>query len=185
MTRPTSCLPRTNKQTVMDLRRAGVGAGVANGIGNRIGTDLRSATVAGYTTPVFGRARPLADCKPLAPGRPSRRKGIPIMAEIFRPSYTVTDPKTGKRIKKKSRTWHIRYYTPDGERHRVKGYRDKKATESKAAELERRGIRVDAGLVDPPRFIPRNRWRNTPRAFAATLRARGTRKSTLPRRSSD
>jgi integrase len=30
----------------------------------------------------------------------------------------------------------------------VKGYRDKKATETKAAELERRGIRVDAGLVD-------------------------------------
>ncbi len=71
------------------------------------------------------------------------------MAEIFRPTYTVTDPKTGKRTKKKSRTWHIRYYTPDGERHRVKGYRDKKATENKAAELERRGIRVDAGLVDP------------------------------------
>ncbi len=71
------------------------------------------------------------------------------MAEVFRPSYTVTDPKTGKRTKKKSRTWHIRYYTPDGERHRVKGYRDKKATENKAAELERRGIRLDAGLVDP------------------------------------
>jgi integrase len=71
------------------------------------------------------------------------------MAEIFRPTYTVADPKTGKRTKRKSRTWHIRYYTPDGERHRVKGYRDKKATENLAAELERRGIRVDAGLVDP------------------------------------
>ena len=42
-----------------------------------------------------------------------------------------------------------RYYTPDGMRHKVKGYSDKKATETKAAELERRGIRVDAGLVDP------------------------------------
>jgi integrase len=71
------------------------------------------------------------------------------MAEVFRPTYTVTDPKTGKRKKKKSRTWHIRYYTPDGQRHRVKGYRDKKATETKAAELERRGIRLDAGIVDP------------------------------------
>jgi hypothetical protein len=55
------------------------------------------------------------------------------VAEIFRPTYTVTDPKTGKRIKKKSRTWHIRYYTPDGQRPRVKGYRDKKATETLAA----------------------------------------------------
>jgi site-specific recombinase XerD len=71
------------------------------------------------------------------------------MAEIFRPTYTVTDPETGKRVKRKSRTWHARYYTPDGQRHRVKGYRDKRATEALAAQLERRGIRVDAGLVDP------------------------------------
>lgn len=71
------------------------------------------------------------------------------MAEIFRPTYTIIDPETGKRTKKKSRTWHVRYYTPDGQRHRVKGYRDKKATETLAAELEKRGIRVDAGLVDP------------------------------------
>src|ERR1022692_2545558 len=78
------------------------------------------------------------------------------MAEIFRAVYHV-DPTTGKRVnagfpgalRKKSKTWHIRYYTPDGERHKVAGYRDKKATETKAAELERRGIRVDAGLVDP------------------------------------
>ena len=30
----------------------------------------------------------------------------------------------------------------------MKGYADKKATEAKAAELERRGIRLDAGIVD-------------------------------------
>src|SRR5262245_39344215 len=78
------------------------------------------------------------------------------MAEIFRPVYHV-DPATGKRVKakspgavrKKSPTWWIRFYTPDGKRHKVKGYRDKKATENKAAELERRGIRLDAGIVDP------------------------------------
>jgi integrase len=71
------------------------------------------------------------------------------MAQVFRPSYTTIDPKTGKRVKCKSRTWWIRYYTPDGIRHRVKGYRDRKATETYAAELERRGIRLDAGVVDP------------------------------------
>jgi len=70
------------------------------------------------------------------------------MAEVFRPAYTVVDPKTGKRIKRKSKTWHIRYYTPDGRRIRVKGYRNKKATEAKAAELERRAIRLDAGIID-------------------------------------
>jgi integrase len=77
------------------------------------------------------------------------------MAEIFRPKYHV-DPATGKRVKasfpgairKKSPTWWIRYYTPDCQRHKVKGYSDKKATENKAAELERRGIRLDAGIVD-------------------------------------
>ena len=63
------------------------------------------------------------------------------MAEVFRPTYTVTDPTTGKKSKRKSKTWHVRYYTPDGVRHRVKGYRDKKATETFAAQLERRGIR--------------------------------------------
>jgi integrase len=78
------------------------------------------------------------------------------MAEVFRPAYYV-DPATSKRVSKqfpgavrrKSKTWHIRYYTPDGVRHKVKGYSDKKATETRAAELERRGIRLDAGLVDP------------------------------------
>jgi integrase len=52
-------------------------------------------------------------------------------------------------VRKKSPTWWIRYYTPDGKRHKVKGYRDRKATENKASELERRGIRLDAGIVDP------------------------------------
>src|SRR5262245_61305447 len=78
------------------------------------------------------------------------------MAEVFRPAYYV-NPATGKRVAKsfpgavqrKSRTYWIRYYTPDGARHKVKGYRDKKASENRAAELERRGIRVDSGIVDP------------------------------------
>src|SRR5262245_41722510 len=78
------------------------------------------------------------------------------MAQIFRPVYHV-DPATGKRVlaktpgarRKKSPTWWIRYYTPDGKRHKVKGYRDRKGTETTAAELERRGIRLDAGIVDP------------------------------------
>src|SRR6516225_4098387 len=78
------------------------------------------------------------------------------MAEVFRPVYYV-NPATGKcvpksfpgAVKRKSKTWWIRYYTPDGVRHKAKGFRDKKATENRAAELERRGIRLDAGIVDP------------------------------------
>ena len=71
------------------------------------------------------------------------------MAEVFRPVYTAIDPKTGQKVRKKSPTWWIRYYTPDGERHKVKGYKDKKATEALAADLERRGQRLAAGLADP------------------------------------
>ena len=78
------------------------------------------------------------------------------MAEIFRPAFHV-DPATDKRVnagtpgavRKKSPTWWIRYYTPDGKRHKVKGYTDKKATEAKAAELERRGIRLAEGIIEP------------------------------------
>jgi hypothetical protein len=68
------------------------------------------------------------------------------MAEVYRPTYTYIDPKTGKRVKRTSRTWHVRYYGPNGERHRVKGYRDKKATETLAAELVACSRRANFGL---------------------------------------
>jgi integrase len=78
------------------------------------------------------------------------------MAEIFRPVYHI-DPATAKRVnsrfpgalRKKSKTWWIRYYLPSGERKKVKGYTDKKATAAKAAELERKAARLAEGLADP------------------------------------
>ncbi len=78
------------------------------------------------------------------------------MAEIFKPVYYV-DPATGKRttkatpgaIRKKSPTWWVRYYLPNGERRKVKGYADRKATETLANDLERRAIREHVGLCDP------------------------------------
>src|SRR5262249_23627771 len=89
-------------------------------------------------------------------GRPHlRERTPPIMAEIFRPVYYV-DPATGKRVKKsfpsarkrKSKNYWIRYYLPGGHRRKVKGYPDRKATESYATELERRAQRVDGGFAD-------------------------------------
>ena len=78
------------------------------------------------------------------------------MAEVFKPAYHV-DPASGKRVnssfpgavRKKSPTWWIRYYTSDGKRHKVKGYKDKRATDGLAAELERKADRQAAGIVDP------------------------------------
>lgn len=95
------------------------------------------------------------------------------MAEIFRPVYTTTDPTTGQKIRQKSPTWWIRYYTPDGKRHKVKGYRDKKATETKAAELERRGIRQDAGLVDPAEEHAKKPLKDHADDFGRQLSAKG------------
>lgn len=77
------------------------------------------------------------------------------MAEIFKPIYHI-DPVTGKRcnagtpgaVRKKSPTWWIRHYV-GGKRFKVKGYTDKKATENKAAELERRAIRLAEGIIEP------------------------------------
>jgi integrase len=55
----------------------------------------------------------------------------------------------GTRRVRFSRTWHIRITTPDGQDLRFKGYRDKRATEAKAAELQKRIIREHSGLSDP------------------------------------
>ena len=41
------------------------------------------------------------------------------MASVFRPTYTAIDPATGRRVKRRSKTWHIRYYLPDGRRLRI------------------------------------------------------------------
>ncbi len=71
------------------------------------------------------------------------------MAEVFRPSYTVTDFATGKKTKRKSKTYHVRYYAPDGRRLRVKGYRDRKATEALATKLERKSARLAEGIAEP------------------------------------
>src|SRR4051812_45297888 len=70
------------------------------------------------------------------------------MAEIFRPVYTATDPKTGNKIRKKSPRWWIRYYTPDGVRHKVKGYTDKRATQALATELEKEAVHTSEGFAN-------------------------------------
>jgi integrase len=102
------------------------------------------------------------------------------MAEVFRPVY-YADPATGKAVKKsfpgavkhRSPTWWIRYYTPDGQRHKVKGYPDKKATETKAAELERRGIRLAAGIVDPTEEYAKKPLADHAEDFRRYLTAKG------------
>src|SRR5262249_26124782 len=60
-----------------------------------------------------------------------------------------------------------------GERIRVKGYRDKKATEAMAAELERRAARLAAGLADPMDEHTKKPLNEHLGDFIAYLRAKG------------
>jgi integrase len=91
------------------------------------------------------------------------------MAQIYRPRYT--DKRTGER--KRSKTWHIRYYTPDGVRHHRKGFRDKRATETLAAELERTGIHEAAGVIDPTHEHAKKPLAEHLVDYVAYLRAKG------------
>lgn len=74
------------------------------------------------------------------------------MAYLFQKKYRGSDGKPRKCSK-----WTIRYYDCQGRRHEVPGYRCKKATQTKALQLELKAEREDAGIHDPAddyRFTP-------------------------------
>jgi len=71
------------------------------------------------------------------------------MAYIFRPTYVRTDPRTGKKVRRKLKKWHIRFRCPDGRVLRVAGYTDKEATRQLAARLEKKAARQQEGMIDP------------------------------------
>lgn len=70
------------------------------------------------------------------------------MASIFKQAYTKKDPATGERVKKYSKRWYIEFRDASGLLRRVPGYSDKRATEQKAAELERASARGEVGMAD-------------------------------------
>ena len=67
------------------------------------------------------------------------------MARIYKPTYTLKGP-DGERITRKSQRWYIDYRDSDKRRRRVPGLKDKRATEQRAAELERASERGETGL---------------------------------------
>jgi len=71
------------------------------------------------------------------------------MASIYKPTYTKIDPKTGCRVKRKSRKWYIEYRDASGLLRRVPGHADKLATQAKAAAVEKRAARLQEGVIDP------------------------------------
>ncbi len=114
-----------------------------------------------------------------------RKSGKPIpVARVQWPNGktdVVRTNKEGTRRLRFSQTWQIRYYTPDGIRHTVKGYRDRKATETLAAELERRGLREAAGLVNPLDIHAKRPLREHLTDYEAYLTAKGNTPSHVSR----
>jgi integrase len=69
------------------------------------------------------------------------------MARVFKHTYTKKDG-NGKPIQHQTRKWYIEYRDANNELQRVPGFRDKKATMQRAAELERSAERQAAGVID-------------------------------------
>ena len=70
------------------------------------------------------------------------------MAALLKPTYTKIDPKTGRRITKKSRKWYGQYVDADGITRRVPLCTDKAAAQAMIVQLEREAVRKRAGIVD-------------------------------------
>ena len=68
------------------------------------------------------------------------------MASVFRRKYTkLVD---GKKVKKQSKSWYVKYRDAGGIERRVKGYKDKIATQQLAAKLEKEAELAREGIVD-------------------------------------
>ena len=70
------------------------------------------------------------------------------MASIFKQTFTTSDPKTRKKVRRKSTHWYISYVNADGIRCRVRGYKDKTATAQLAAKLEKESELEQSGVID-------------------------------------
>src|SRR6516164_7537731 len=70
------------------------------------------------------------------------------MASLYKKPVTVTDPKTGQKIKRKSRKWWGRYRDENGAERRVPLAADKAAAQAMLNELIKQVERRIAGIVD-------------------------------------
>lgn len=70
------------------------------------------------------------------------------MASLYKKPVSITDPKTGQRIKSKSKKWWGRYNDENGIERRVPLAVDKAAAQAMLSELVRKTERRAAGLID-------------------------------------
>ena len=71
------------------------------------------------------------------------------MANLYKKTRTVTDPKTGRKARRKSKKWWGKYRDSSGKICRVPLVTDKSAAQAMLNELVRKADREKAGLVDP------------------------------------
>jgi len=68
------------------------------------------------------------------------------MASIYKRKYNKTI--RGKKVKKQSKSWYVKYRDAEGIERRVRGHRDKVATQQLAARLEKEAELGQEGVVD-------------------------------------
>jgi len=71
------------------------------------------------------------------------------MASLYKKPITVTDLKTGEKIKSRSKKWWGRFRDENGTEHRVPLASDKGAAQAMLNELVRKVERRAAGVGDP------------------------------------
>ena len=71
------------------------------------------------------------------------------MPSLYKKKYLVSNPKTGKKVGRKSKKWWGRYRDALGKDERVPLVRDKAAAQTMLTELAQKAEREAAGLLDP------------------------------------
>ncbi len=71
------------------------------------------------------------------------------MANIFKPTYSAKDPKTGKTIQRKTKKWYGQFRDENGATRRVPLCTDKAAAQAMLNEIVKRVERGEAGLTSP------------------------------------
>jgi len=71
------------------------------------------------------------------------------MASLYKKPVVMTDPKSGKRVKTKSKKWWGRYRDENGVERRVPLATDKAAAQAMLSEAVKKAERQGAGLIDP------------------------------------
>lgn len=71
------------------------------------------------------------------------------MANIFKPTFTKTDPQTGEKVKKKAKKWYGRYRDAEGTEQRIPLSENKTVAQQMLAEIVKRVIHAKGGILHP------------------------------------